>query len=426
MAGCRRFWQAIDILVAWAVVSTYIYVGGIAHKSFEINAEMARTRAYCVKIDMLMQSLAVSQRKSFSTLLDMMVDSGMCRAPLCKLTPLPLLPVDYAFIASVGCPEFMANHTTSFEATVLSSLDLTMPAKVVVDGCHHNHNSHDDERRLNENESDITLEVIISSDTMEAMDTINNICHDSANYIKSFAAALEAANHTRLTRLSYLEAHALHEPKGSPMMLLDVSNLDSYPASMFNDPNKSPGEPLDGFAAYDLSTGAVAPLVAPPAVSIGATKSIVVQSLDDDEASSCGRQQRRRLFFAMGPGSTGDGSGDGATSSSSGSVSSGHRVGMMTAKDSLLSSFMFGFMSCIDGAGGSTTSLFSFGGGGADDADENDDASSNATASNSTTFAAAAGPAGPAGPAGFAAFGRRLGKISGQSVRRRLSEDEGG
>jgi hypothetical protein len=47
---------------------------------------------------------------------------------------------------------------------------------------------------------------------------------------------------------------AKHTPSVSRV---DPTEIDSYPGAIFKQPGKSPGEPLDGFAAIDPLTGKV-------------------------------------------------------------------------------------------------------------------------------------------------------------------------
>ena len=180
----------------------------------------------------------------------------MCRAPLCKMTVLPNLPISYAVTTELSCPDFMANHSAAFGETVAVSLDPDVPATVYVVRCI----SSGDGRRLNDGGKKM-LEVSISSDTMDAMDKISSYCQD-ASYTRSFTESLALLDNT-VFELSSINVEEMKEPEGVPIMIMDASALDSYPASMFKDPLKVPGQALDGFAAVDAATGVIMPLVAP-------------------------------------------------------------------------------------------------------------------------------------------------------------------
>jgi hypothetical protein len=255
MAGHRRLWQGVDIVVAWLFVVAYIYAGGVALKSFELNAEKVRAREYCVMIDKLMIDLVPAQRRQFSNMLDSMIDAGMCRAPHCKMMVLPELAIEYRVVTSLGCSDFVNYEKSSFVAAVRSSIDPTLQAKVSVRGCSATNIGG---RRLGD--ASIKLDVIISSDTIHSMDKIVEVCRN-AEYSKSFTDVLDAANTTAFA-VSAIQTMGLENPAGEPIMMMDASELDSFPASMFHDPAKAPGEALDGFMAVDKTTGAAVPLAA--------------------------------------------------------------------------------------------------------------------------------------------------------------------
>ena len=59
----------------------------------------------------------------------------------------------------------------------------------------------------------------------------------------------------------------LQTPVGEPVMVIDASQIDSYPGTIFQQPDKAPGEPLDGFAALDPATGKISRLKATAAQS---------------------------------------------------------------------------------------------------------------------------------------------------------------
>ena len=77
-----------------------------------------------------MKGLGAGQRRRFSTLMNSMVDAGMCRAPLCKPSVLPVLPVSYSLLTDLQCADFLDGQasTNAFEASVLASFAAVAPA----------------------------------------------------------------------------------------------------------------------------------------------------------------------------------------------------------------------------------------------------------------------------------------------------------
>lgn len=212
-----------------------------------------------------MNGLVPDQRARFSELLNIMVDAGLCRAPLCVMTPLPYIPVTYALMGTT-CQVFQEKED-AFASTIASTFALMgigVPALVSMDGCTDIGNAVGG-RQLASDNTGVSLKVKIKSDTKEAIDQITRACDDpnefAAKYKESVAAnsdfdspPMDPAN---------IKREAVVTPKGKAMKVLDVTMLDSYPASMFKNPAAKPGEPLPGLAAVDPVTGAIGPIKAP-------------------------------------------------------------------------------------------------------------------------------------------------------------------
>ena len=131
--------------------------------------------------------------------------------------------------------------------------------------------------------STITVDTSIKSDTKEAVDEITRACEEDLVVLLSYFDAsrrrllqvvegglMHSDNTRRLDRMlrggitaAFIPPDTSKPLRGLPMMVVDVTSLDTYPGAIFQQPGKTPGEPLDGFAAVDPVTGAFLPIAAP-------------------------------------------------------------------------------------------------------------------------------------------------------------------
>jgi hypothetical protein len=286
-----KFWTTLFTLAAaWGMIGGYVFLGGKVLNSLELQAEKDAATDYCVKIDMLLSGLGAGQRKRFSALLNTLVGSGMCRAPICKPQVLPSVSMMYN-LQSSNCSAFMGSTKDSFVESIEAAFlkhpqTMRYPISVEVTSCTDADNSM--LRFLAP--SSITLAATISSDTGEAINRITEVCEDEASFMIFY-------NASRRRRLQANGLSAVLQPPkpvtGQPMMVVDVTSLDTYPGSVFQQPGKAPGEPLDGFAAVDPVTGSFLPIAMPLP---GQTKVEVAilepsdQCADEEQGSSTRRK----------------------------------------------------------------------------------------------------------------------------------------
>jgi hypothetical protein len=149
----KHRWRCAEIILSWVAVAAYIYFGGRVFRELELPAEKARQEKFCVKMDTLLQDLSISQRAHFSGVLGQLVDRGICRAPLCKVRPLPRIPLmiqlgvpagpstssSRKLASAYACKQFMADslkQKSSFKETLEAALVANaIPAAVTVTNC---------------------------------------------------------------------------------------------------------------------------------------------------------------------------------------------------------------------------------------------------------------------------------------------------
>jgi hypothetical protein len=278
----------LELTVAWIVVFAYIYIGGETMRDLELPSEKASSREYCEKIDTLINSLESTQRGRFSKLLDTMVGAGMCNAPLCTMASLPQLPVAYKLeLENMTCAQFRNSQSEQeFVAQLQSTFLSISESSCVIDitGCSEVSTRQlvDDGRGRRTSATPVrilSVDTILKSASIENFRSTQQACgeaggdgrdsgeksfHEAFDSSGSFGA-LEAGGNSADTSLKVLSFSCKEEviPEGTPMMVIDANDIGSYPASMFADPSKKEGEPLDGFAALDPLTGKISAIAAP-------------------------------------------------------------------------------------------------------------------------------------------------------------------
>jgi hypothetical protein len=296
---CRSSLPSLVIL--WVAVAVYIWAGGTILRGIELAPEKQTAEDYCVKIDLLMNGLVPDQRARLSILLNKLIGTGICRAPLCKMQTLPNVAVSYELLGDMNCSAFMTGHKDSFAKTIEGSFALMdessgVPAAVSIQGC--TESGTDGRRRLGS--VALTLDSVIKSNTMDAIQKLSKACDDDVAFSEAYETSLVAVlNETvaaggevpswSTTPITF-EVKPLEVPQGSPMMVIDQTQLDTYPASMFSQPGKAPGEALDGFAVLDPVTGTFAPLTAPAS----AAAEVVIQT-----APTCRRRLAESSSFEL-------------------------------------------------------------------------------------------------------------------------------
>ena len=312
----------VGLLLGWAAIALYIYAGGVALRRMELEHERKTATDYCVKVDALLSGLAPAQRRRFSTLLNTLVGRGMCRAPLCKAQVLPNVQVSFNLATNLDCFVFMQSYQAAFTGTVEKAFSV-MPetgdvlAIVNVLECVDVRRGRGAKGRIltgenatSANLTTISLTATVRSDTMQAVERINEASKDQATFMRYYKRCLKGelagcgsgprerrrlANAWSAENMSF-SVDGLQTPVGEPVMVIDASQIDSYPGTIFQQPDKAPGEPLDGFAALDPATGKISRLKATAAQS----SAVAVAAADVDACAGNQRRtrarQRRRLL----------------------------------------------------------------------------------------------------------------------------------
>jgi hypothetical protein len=193
------------------------------------------------------------------------------------MTPLPYVPVSYALETFDKCDGFMLDAFKDTISSTFAVMGIDVPAQVEIAKC--TDIPATGSRGLQGASSrhvGLMLDVHIKSDTKDAVDKITKAVGDPVSFAKAYNTSatqvMQSGNFPGFVSPAMdpakIERGAITTPKGMPIKVLDVTMLDSYPASMFKNPAAQPGEPLPGLAAVDPETGVIGPIKAPQSIGV--------------------------------------------------------------------------------------------------------------------------------------------------------------